>query len=82
MEPTLRNGEYVLCNELSLMNMDKLHHDNIYVICLRKGVYIKRVHINKKVLVLISDNANYPPIEILIKDIEMIFKVELSYNVL
>jgi phage repressor protein C with HTH and peptisase S24 domain len=84
MEPTLFEGDKVICSYLEPTLWESSIKDNyVYVIVTRGDVLVKRLT-NKikseKVLTLISDNAYYEPFDISIGDVREIWYVRAKIS--
>lgn len=79
MEPTLFEGDKVVCSFVEPDMWDKALKDNyVYVIVTRSDVLVKRIENNiaqKKSLLLISDNAFYAPFDVNVSEIVEIWYV-------
>ncbi len=71
MEPTLRDGDEILVDRTL-----RPRRDGIHVVRLGDGLLVKRLDTARSgVIVLISDNAAYPPVECVPQDVEIIGRV-------
>ncbi|MFC3214317.1 S24 family peptidase [Novosphingobium panipatense] len=71
MEPTLRHGDEILVDR-TLRSL----RDGIHVLRLDDTLLVKRVDTSRSgVLVLLSDNPAYPPLECKLKDVELVGRV-------
>lgn len=58
MEPTLKNGDLVICTSLGWDN-----EEGLYAIKLNGNGYVKRIQVKAGFIIIRSDNPKYPPIE-------------------
>ena len=58
MEPTLKNGDMVVCTSLGWD-----HNDGLYAIRYNGNGYVKRLQADKDKIIIISDNPSYKTIE-------------------
>ncbi|KMS59225.1 transcriptional regulator [Novosphingobium barchaimii LL02] len=71
MEPTLRDGDEILVDRAL-----RPRRDGIHVVRLGESLLVKRLDTARSgVIVLISDNAAYPPVECAPQDVEVIGRV-------
>ena len=84
MEPTLRNGVFILCQKLPAEEWQNIRTGEIYVIVTSISVNIKRLQFNstQKMYTLVSDNEKYQNETVALKAVEGLYKVEAYYNVL
>ena len=58
MEPTLKNGDLVICNSLGWDN-----EEGLYAVRFNGNGYIKRIQVGAGKIIISSDNPKYKPIE-------------------
>jgi phage repressor protein C with HTH and peptisase S24 domain len=58
MEPTLKNGDLVICNSLGWDN-----EEGLYAIRFNGNGYVKRIQVGAGKIIICSDNPKYKPIE-------------------
>ena len=58
MEPTLKNGDLVICNSLGWDN-----EEGLYAIRFNGNGYVKRIQVGVGKIIICSDNPKYKPIE-------------------
>lgn len=84
MEPTLYNGDKVVCNFIEKENwFHGIREKYVYVIIQRDSVLIKRVANNLKTkgtLTLISDNSFWDPVDLELKDIVEVWQVAVKIS--
>lgn len=84
MEPTLFEGDKVVCSYLEPSLWASSLKDNyVYVVVTKGDVLIKRVHNHikaKQKLLLLSDNTYYEPFEMSVKDIQEIWYVRAKIS--
>lgn len=85
MEPTLQNGEIIICSYVDESALWKynLKSGYVYVVVLQNDIVVKRItnRINEDgCLELLSDNSDYPPIIVNIKDVKEIWNVKMKMS--
>ncbi|EJF53739.1 putative transcriptional regulator [Saprospira grandis DSM 2844] len=84
MEPTLFEGDKVVCSYLEPSLWASSLKDNyVYVVVTKGDVLIKRIHNHIKAeqkLLLFSDNTYYDPLEMSVKDIQEIWYVRAKIS--
>jgi phage repressor protein C with HTH and peptisase S24 domain len=71
MEPTLRDGDEILVDRTL-----RALRDGIHVVRLGDSLLVKRIDVSRPgLVVLISDNPAYPPVECGARDVEVIGRV-------
>lgn len=84
MEPTLFEGDKVICSYLEPTLWETSIKDNyVYVIVTRGDVLVKRLHNRikaEKSLILISDNGYYEPFEVGVGDVREIWYVRAKIS--
>ncbi len=58
MEPTLKNGDLVICNSLGWDN-----EEGLYAVRFNGNGYVKRIQVGAGKIIISSDNPKYKPIE-------------------
>lgn len=58
MEPTLKNGDLVICNSLGWDN-----EEGLYAVRFNGNGYVKRIQVGAGKIIITSDNPKYKPIE-------------------
>ncbi len=85
MEPILQSGEIVICSNVDDPGLwqSNIKSGYVYVIVTQNDIVVKRV-INRlaqdKVLELVSDNSNYPPIIVKAEEIKEIWFVKMKIS--
>lgn len=85
MEPVLTNGEIVICSSMDDKYLWRYNIKSgyVYVIIFNNDILVKRVHnlIEKEnKLILVSDNSDYPEIDVNVEDIKEVWFVRIKMS--